>query len=196
MLDADGDLAQRAASGDPDAVTEIFRRYQHVVHRFARAMTRCPAVAEDVSQEVFVAVLCDLARYDPSRATLTTYLYGIVRNLSRQWIRNERRFSPLDALGPDSTLATYVNDPADAMEGSELASQVRRGLSQLPRPYREVVLLCDLHGFSYADTAVVAGISTSAVRSRLHRGRQLLRQRLARSINVETAGSINVEMRS
>jgi RNA polymerase sigma-70 factor (ECF subfamily) len=180
VLDSDGDLVQRAASGDLDAFTELFRRYRHVVYRFARAMTGCPAAAEDISQEVFVAVFRDLAKYDPDRATFTTYLYGIVRNLSRERLRKERRFFPLDVIGSSSAHAAYVDDPSDALEGVEIAFQVRRALQKLPPRYREPILLCDLHGFSYADAAVVIRISTSTVRSRLHRARQLLRQRLAR----------------
>lgn len=184
VLDADGDLVQRAASGDLDAFTEIFRRYHHVVQRFARTMTGCPAAAEDVSQEVFVAVFRDLARYEPNRAAFTTYLYGIVRNLSRERIRKEGRFSPLDELGRDSAHAIYCNDPCDALEGFELAAQVRRTLATLPPRYRELIVLCDLHGLSYAKAALVARIPTSSVRSRLHRGRQLLRRRLARAIGI------------
>ena len=183
MTEPDGELVQRAASGDANAFAEIFRRYQHVVHRFARAMTRCPIAAQDVSQDVFVTVLRDLTRYDPSRATFTSYLYGIVRNLSRERIRKERRFSPLEVLPPGSTHAIYLDDPCDALEGFELTAQVRQALRKLPRPCREVIVLCDLHGFSYADAAVVAGISTAAVRSRLHRGRRLLRLRLTRVLN-------------
>jgi RNA polymerase sigma-70 factor (ECF subfamily) len=180
VLDSDGELVQLAASGDLDAFTEVFRRYQHVVYRFARAMMGCPAAAEDISQEVFVAVFRDLAKYDPDRATFTTYLYGIVRNLSRERLRKERRFFSLDVISPFSAHTTYVDDPSDALAGIELASQVRRALQKLPPRYRELILLCDLHGFSYADAAVVTRISISTVRSRLHRARQLLRQRLAR----------------
>jgi RNA polymerase sigma-70 factor, ECF subfamily len=178
--DSDRGLVRRAASGDLDAFTELFRRHQHVVYRFARAMTGCPTAAEDIAQEAFVAVFRDLARYDGDRATFTTYLYGIVRNLSRERIRKERRFFPLEVLAPSSAQAAYVDDPADALEGTQLATAVRRALQKLPARYRELILLCDLHGLSYAEAAEVTRISQSAVRSRLHRGRQLLRQRLAR----------------
>jgi RNA polymerase sigma-70 factor, ECF subfamily len=184
VFDADGDLVQRAASGDLDAFTEIFRRYHHVVQRFARTLTGCPAAAEDVSQEVFVAVFRDLARYEPDRATFTTYLYGIVRNLSRERIRKEWRFSPLDVLGHDGAPVMYLNDPCDALEGLELAAQVRRTLAALPPRYRELIVLCDLEGLSYAEAALVARIPMSSVRSRLHRGRQLLRRRLERAISI------------
>ncbi len=177
-------LLQRAAAGDPDAFTEIFRRYQHVVYRFARAMTGCPAAAEDIAQDVFVVVLRDLGRYDPDRASFTTYLYGVVRNLSRDRLRRERRFFPLDLIAGNRR-TTYEVDPADAMAGAALAAEVRLALQRLPPRYREVILLCDVHNLSYEEAAVVVRISIPAVRSRLHRGRQLLRRRLARAVERE-----------
>jgi RNA polymerase sigma-70 factor, ECF subfamily len=183
VIEPDGELVQRAASGDVNAFTEIFQRYQHIVRRFARVMTGCPAAAEDLSQEVFVAILRDLARYDSSRATFTTYLYGIARNLSRERIRKEWRFSPLDMLAPDSERAVYVSDPSDVLAGLQLTAHLRGAMRKLPPQYREVVELCDLNGFSYAEAAIIVGISTAALRSRLHRARQLLRRRLARVLN-------------
>jgi RNA polymerase sigma-70 factor, ECF subfamily len=180
VLEADGQLVRRAQSGDVEAFTEIFRRYHPVVHRFARGMTCCPAAAEDVSQEAFLAVLRDLERYDPHRASFTTYLFGIVRNLSRERSRKDWRFAALDALDRPDEHEIYVDDPSAALEAFELASHLRRGLRQLPHRYRAVIVLCDLHGLSYANAAAVVGVSPSAVRSRLYRGRQLLRHRLGR----------------
>lgn len=162
-----------------EAFTGLYRQYQHVVYRFALAMTGSEAAAEDVAQETFVALFRHPDRYDPARASFTTYLYGIVRNLSRERIRRDRRFLPLDVL----TGARHVSDavdPAAALEDAELAAQVRRALSRLPARYRELIVLCDLHDLSYADAAAVTGLSTAAVRSRLHRGRQMLRRALAR----------------
>ena len=183
MIEPDGELVQRAASGDVNAFTEIFQRYQRIVTRFARVMTGCPVAAEDLAQEVFVAVLRDLARYDSSRATFTTYLYGITRNLSRERLRKEWRFSPLDVLTLDAEQTVYVSDPSDVLEALQLTSHLREALRKLAPQYREVIVLCDLQGFSYADAAVIVGISTAALRSRLHRARQLLRLRLARVLN-------------
>jgi hypothetical protein len=71
----DADLVRRAAEGDKDAFGAIFERYHGVVYRFARTMTGAADRAEDVTQEVFVVLLRDLARYEPHRAMLSTYLY-------------------------------------------------------------------------------------------------------------------------
>lgn len=171
-------LLARAAAGDHEAFADVYRRYHQVVYRFGCAMTGSEAAAEDLTQETFVSLFRELARYDPARASFTTYLYGIVRNLSRERLRRERRFLSLEVLGANRE-ASYTADPMGARQEAELASQVRRALSRLPARYRELIVLCDLHGLSYADTAVVVNISISAVRSRLHRGRQILRQRLS-----------------
>jgi RNA polymerase sigma-70 factor (ECF subfamily) len=187
----DAELLRRAASGDHDAFGLIYRRYQQIVYRFGRAMTGCPAAAEDITQEVFVTLFGDVARYDPSRASFTTYLYGIVRNLSRERLRRERRFLTLDAIRGAHDRTAFLDDPGGALEQAQRAAQMRQALLKLPARYRELIVLCDLHGLSYADAATVVRISTAAVRSRLHRGRQLLRQRLARTTRPEPRRQVN-----
>lgn len=174
------DLVSRAAAGDAQAFADIFRTYQHVVYRFSRAMTGSDAAAEDLTQETFVALYANLARYDATRASFTTYLYGIVRNLSRERLRHERRFLSLDALGCGGDAQAYESDPADRVESAQVVRHVRHALGKLPPCYREVIVLCDLHELSYGDAAAIVGASTAAVRSRLHRARQLLKRRLAR----------------
>jgi RNA polymerase sigma-70 factor (ECF subfamily) len=177
---ADVELLDRAAAGDKDAFGTVFERYQHVVYRFARAMTGSREAAEDVTQEVFIALIRDLRRYVPERATLGAYLYGIARNLSRDRLRRERRFL---AWVSGVTLADEkcTVDPFEQMVAGETSADVRHALAQIPVRYREVVILCDLHDLSYAEAGEILHTSTGAVRSRLHRGRYLLRQRLSRS---------------
>jgi RNA polymerase sigma-70 factor (ECF subfamily) len=170
----------QAAAGDSDAFAAVYREYQHVVYRFGCAMTGSESAAEDITQETFVALFRELSRYDPDRASVTTYLYGIVRNLSRERLRRDRRFLPLDVLRVGARRAGPTSDPSSALEGAETAAEVRRTLRRLPTRYRELIVLCDLHGMSYADAAAITGISIAAVRSRLHRGRLLLRRRLSR----------------
>ena len=173
------DVLRRAIDGDRDAFSWLYREYHQVVFRFARAMLGTQESAEDVTQEVFMALIAELGRYDPARAAFTTYLYGIVRNLTRERLRRESRFLSLDGL---TTMPEPVveGSPLERLEEVELAACVRRALRRLPATDREVVVLCDLHGLSYAEAATVVGASVAAVRSRLHRARQLLRRHLAR----------------
>jgi RNA polymerase sigma-70 factor (ECF subfamily) len=174
----DYELLRRAAEGERQAFELVYHRYHQVVYRFARAMTGGPDAAEDVTQEVFIALIKELPRYDPARAGFTTYLYGIARNLSRdRWRRTQRRLA-LEAIGLEKRSTT--DDPFDLIERAQAATQVHRALRGLPLRYREVIILCDLHGLSYAEAALVVRSSVGSVRARLHRARQLLRQRLSR----------------
>jgi RNA polymerase sigma-70 factor (ECF subfamily) len=177
----DLDLLRRASAGDSAAFAALFERYQHVVYRFARAMTGSADAADDVTQEVFIILIRDLHRFQPERSALSTYLYGIARNVSRDRARRERRFVPLDVLGLTRRCDPDVRGPFDRLLAAEADGEVRAALARLPVQYREVVVLCDLHDLSYAEVAAIVRASVGAVRSRLHRGRVLLRQRLSRA---------------
>jgi RNA polymerase sigma-70 factor (ECF subfamily) len=172
----DSDLVARARAGEREAFALLYRRHQAFVYRFARGMTGSSALAEDVVQDVFLALMRDLDRYDPERAPLRTYLFGIARNLARYKARGLWRLLSIEeaaqAAGPD--------DPAAALASTEEARHLRQCLGALPAKYREVIVLCDLQEVNYADTASMLGTPIGTVRSRLHRGRQLLLERLRR----------------
>jgi RNA polymerase sigma-70 factor, ECF subfamily len=190
----DYDLLRRAAEGERQAFELVYRRYQQVVYRFARAMTGHPDVAEDVTQEVFVALIKELPRYDPARAGFTTYLYGIARNLSRdRWRRAQRRLA-FETIGLERCRS--ADDPYDLLERAQAAAQVQRALRGLPLRYREVIVLCDLHGLTYVDAALVVRSSVCGVRARLHRARRLLRQRLVRLLEPAHVGQDGPAARS
>jgi RNA polymerase sigma-70 factor (ECF subfamily) len=173
----DLDLARGAAAGDLDAFAALYARHRRLVYRFARALTGSSDAAQDITQEVFVRLLVDVAgRYDAERGAFTTYLYGIVRNLSRDRIRRHTRLLSIDAV-PD--LVAEQDEPHRRLQDVETAVAVRGALKRLPSQFREVILLCDLHELSYEQAAIVAGTSVGAVRSRLYRGRRLVREHLA-----------------
>jgi RNA polymerase sigma-70 factor (ECF subfamily) len=176
--DDDDALLAAAAAGDAEAFGTLYARYQHVVYRFALAMAGTTDAAEDVTQDVFLALLDDGCGFDGSRARFSTYLYGIVRNLCRRRLRRLSRAHTLRLEAGEHELAPggrFVDHLADA----ERAASVRRALTRIPSRYREVIVLCDLHDLSYADAAAVIRASVPAVRSRLHRGRHLLRHELS-----------------
>src|SRR5262245_1359391 len=93
---ADEDLMRRSAQGDRDAFAAIYRRHHALIFRFARLMIGSSEAAEDVVQEVFLGVMRGAARYDPSRSTLTTYLYGAARHQVRRRLLCDRLFVSLD----------------------------------------------------------------------------------------------------
>jgi RNA polymerase sigma-70 factor, ECF subfamily len=170
----DAELIERALRGERDAFAAIYDRYQLKVFRFARSMSGSETFAEDITQEVFVALLQDLARYDPQRASLSTYLYGVARNMTRARLRPERRLVELDRVQVARLEAAGGDDPTEALARSQDLTRLRKAIVGLPSRYREVVILCDIHELSYVEAAAVIDTPIGTIRSRLHRARNLL----------------------
>src|SRR5688572_33349876 len=93
---SDVELVRRAAAGDRAAFAAIYERHRTVVYRYGRLMSGSDATAEDVTQEVFVTLIHTIPTYEPQRAGLLTYLYGVARNVTRNRIRRDRRFVALE----------------------------------------------------------------------------------------------------
>jgi RNA polymerase sigma-70 factor (ECF subfamily) len=181
--DPDRDLMRRTAQGDREAFATLYRLHHASVYRFARLMTGSSASAEDVVQEVFLGLMRDASRYDPARASLTTYLYGSARHHTRRRLLRDRLFVTLDedAAGPCPSRP----DAADELIRQRDVDDLRRAIVRLPARYREVIVLCDLQDVSYADAAQALGCALGTVRSRLHRARQLLADKMHRACSHE-----------
>ena len=172
----DDELVRRAQTGERDAFAEIYRRYHAVVYRFARMMSGSPAIGEDITQETFMVFLRDLQRYDPRCSRMSTYLYGVARNLTRSYLRQNRRFVRLEFTEAREPVLT--SDSTSSLERSQERDLLRRIIADLPSRYREVVILCAIHGLSYAEVAAILGTPVGTVRSRLSRGRRAIANRL------------------
>jgi RNA polymerase sigma-70 factor (ECF subfamily) len=166
---SDQELLLKMLSGDEDAFTTLYRRRQGPVYRFALQMTGNVVVAEDVTQEVFMALLTKTAKYDVARGSLASFLYGVARNLVLR--RIEKTAEIEDYAGPEDLL--------DDLTRRETVEHVRRAVLSLPAVYREAVVLCDLQDTSYEEAALVLDCPIGTVRSRLNRGRSMLAQKLA-----------------
>ena len=175
---SDEELAARAIAGERDAFGAIYQRHHVAIYRFARAMTGSTTLAEDVTQETFVELIRTLPRYDAGRGPLRTYVYAIARNVSRYRLRRERRFVEFDAAMHEPWTSA---DPAHPMIQSQTVARVRAFIRALSSRYREVLVLCDLQGLSYEEAAAVIRAPVGTVRSRLHRARQQLAERLAKA---------------
>lgn len=174
---SDDDLVRRAVAGERDAFLMIYQRHHGGIYRFARAMTGSTTAAEDVTQDVFLFVLQKLDRFDAARGSLATFLYAVARNMSRHRLRKERRFVALD--DPAERESPPGDDPASAMMTSETVTRVRRLILTLSSRYREVLILCDLQGVTYEEASRILSTPIGTVRSRLHRARAQLGERLA-----------------
>jgi len=180
---SDHDLLRGMRGGDEAAFTALYRRWQGPLFRYALRVSGSPALAEDVTQEVFMALLRRNEGYDPSRGEVSSYLHGIARNLARRRIERERGHLPLaDEAGPDDPLADLVR--------RERTDLVWEGILGLPLHYREVVVLCDLQGLSYEEAAAALACAVGTVRSRLHRGREQLGVRLRSARTLPAAEAV------
>jgi RNA polymerase sigma-70 factor, ECF subfamily len=178
----DEELVRRLRHGDEEAFVGLYRREGPAVFRFAMAMTGSRTLAEDVTQETFLALIEGFSRFDLARGSLAAYVKGTARHLLHRRLTTERRFVPLpDAHEESSATSAGGDDPLEGLERRQRVGRVHRALLTLPLHYREAVALCDLEGLDYAEAATTLRCSVGTVRSRLSRGRELLARKLRAS---------------
>jgi RNA polymerase sigma-70 factor, ECF subfamily len=187
----DAQLLGRMLAGDEEAFVTLYRRRQGGVYRFALQMCGSAAVAEDVTQEVFIVLMRDGRNFDPSRGSLAAFLYGVARNHVLRVFDRERALVQFDGDDPESDHAPHESlvahdDPLGDLTRGETVERVRQAVLALPPHYREAVVLCDLHEVSYAEAAGALGVAVGTVRSRLHRGRAMLVEKLRGLARQET----------
>ena len=188
--DGDQTLLERAWAGDRAAFGLLYQRHGEV-YRFALQMSGSVPLAEEVTQEVFLALVSERGRFDANKGDLSSYLYGMTRNQVRRRLERDRRYVAYDLDDEGGDVPAEEEDVLTAMTRRESIDAVRQAVLTLPPVYREVVILCELHEQSYAAAAQVVGCAVGTVRSRLHRARGLLAQKLrsgATAVEAQVAG--------
>lgn len=157
---------------------EVVRDHSPKVYRLAYRLTGNKYDAEDLTQEVFVRVFRSLANFKPG--TLDGWLHRITTNLFLDQARRKSRIR-FDGLADDaeSRLPSNHPGPERSFEFNNLDLDVQAALEELPPDFRAAVVLCDLEGLAYDEVARVLGVKLGTVRSRIHRGRTILREKLA-----------------
>jgi RNA polymerase sigma-70 factor (ECF subfamily) len=180
----DDDLLRRMIAGDEEAFTVLYRRRQGGIYRFALHMSGTPSIAEEVTQEVFLVLLREARQFDPQRGSVSAFLFGIARNHVLRCLERDRRYVALAGDG-EQELPRAIEGawaaPGNFVDGlmrAETIELVRRAVLALPANYREAVVLCDLEEMDYREAAQALGCAVGTVRSRLHRGRALLLEKL------------------
>jgi RNA polymerase sigma-70 factor (ECF subfamily) len=177
-------LARSAASGDEIARGELIRRYQDRIYQVAYGFVRDRDEAMDITQDTFLQMLEGLPRFR-EQANFYTWLHRIALNRCIDWGRRRtRRAQPVSL---DDLIEEGWTEPADgrptsrpdqALMAKELRGQIFAAIDTVPELFRSVVLLADVEGMSIGEIAARLRCPVNTVKTRLHRGRCLVRRRL------------------
>ncbi len=194
--ESDGELVARFLSGDRDAFEQIVLRHQDRVFRLCFRILDSRQLAEDAAQEVFVKVFKNLHRFRGD-SQLSTWMYRVTLNHCRnvhayRSRRRERAHLSLDVGDSNqegTRRAPELSDPGPDAEEGLLADERRRllraELDMLEPLWREILILRDVEGLSYEETAAALNIAPGTVKSRIHRARSELRRRMLRRLKLE-----------
>lgn len=197
---ADEELLRLMLAGDRAAFAQLYQRWQSSVYRFALRMTGASALAEDITQDVFLILMRDGGQYE-ARGKFASYIFTIARHSVLRRLQRERRFvsfepdTDFEQDGEGAVEETILNedDPLAELTRNEMIDAVRQAVQGLPLHYREVVLLCHLHELSYAEAAEIIGCEIGTVCSRLYRARAILAKRLD-ALKADTAPQMNLNL--
>jgi len=178
-------LARGLRRRDPALLDGLIEQYQYRLYRYLLYLTGSPETAEDLFQETWIRVLDRGHQYD-GRSKFETWLFAIARHLAVDWSRrkNPRSLESLTEAdsGEPFELAAGGASVLDGIARQETEARVRASLGQLPAVYREVLLLRFQEDLTIEEIATVLGAPVSTVKSRLYRGLDGLRERLAGGI--------------
>jgi RNA polymerase sigma-70 factor (ECF subfamily) len=177
VITSEGTVAAEAAAWVPPTWEEVVREHGNRVYRLAYRLTGNAHDAEDLTQDVFVRVFRSLADFTPG--TFEGWLHRITTNLFLDRMRRQQKIR-FDAL-PDDTerLAGREPSPEAVYAEARLDADIESALAALPPDFRAAVVLCDIEQLSYEEIAQTLGVKLGTVRSRISRGRAMLRQALA-----------------
>jgi RNA polymerase sigma-70 factor, ECF subfamily len=186
----EAELLGRVRGGDPHAVRLIVQRHNQRLFRIARSIVRNDGEAEDVLQEAYCNAFTHLHDFR-AESQFGTWLARIVINEALGRVRRHRPTVELTAVenspGPAAQIIPFPNapsqlDPEVIMAQSEIRALLERAIDDLPENFRTVLVARLIEGMSVEETAALFGILPETVKTRLHRGRRLLKQEMEKHI--------------
>ncbi|MGA7416152.1 MAG: RNA polymerase sigma factor [Bryobacteraceae bacterium] len=152
---------------------QAFDLHHQAVFRFVYRLTQRADLAEDITQDCFLAYLRAGERFDAQRGTsLKTYLIAIARNLAFKWVRDYGRECQIDDPFESST-------PSESGAAFDISTAVATAVASLAPLQQEALILFEYEGFTLEEIAAISGVDIGTVKSRLHRARERLRRILA-----------------
>lgn len=179
-------------AGSEDAYAWLIGEFHQPIYSLVYRMVADPADAADTTQEVFLKVFRGMKHFH-GESSLKTWIYRIAlheaSNRRRWWFRHKSKETSMERTGAPAewgvasaikdSLVDGADSPFDRVAHEEVRARVEEELREVPEPYRTTVILRDLEEMSYEEIAEVTQVSLGTVKSRLTRGREALRQRLA-----------------
>ena len=183
----DEQLMEQLAQGSHYAFEELLARYETAVVTFCYAFMRSREAAEDIAQETFMRVFRNARRYQPV-AKFTTWLYKIAANLCINELKKgklRQSISLHESAGPDpdgtkviERIASGDSSPLSDVEKIEASSLIGKAIDHLPDDQRTTLVMVEFHHMQYQDIAEVLGVTVSAIKMRVKRARETLRETL------------------
>lgn len=184
----DQELIGRLQRREKDAADQLARIYGPMIHQLAFRYMKSWEDAEEVAQDVMMKVVRRIEAFRGDSA-LSSWIYRITFNTAMSRLRNSKHSRPLEVLQADLSQDSSASEPFDVPDWSGLGddavmrAQLREALAQalteLPDVYRVPVVLRDIQGLSTEEASQVLQVKTQTLKSRLHRGRMMLRERLS-----------------
>jgi RNA polymerase sigma-70 factor (ECF subfamily) len=173
-------LVEQVKAGKERALEDLMERYRSRVYRLAFRFAGEKEDAEEIVQEVFMTLYQKLDQFQ-GKSAFSTWLYRVAVNTSLMKIRNQARGEhvSIDELSEDHFQHDEdAQNPDETIMTEEALQRIENAVGRLPDDFKTVVVLRDIEGFSNEETAEILGISAAAAKSRIHRARAYLRQRL------------------
>jgi len=178
--------------GDQEALKEIIDKYHEKLFAVANRICNNPADAEEILQDVYMIALNKIDRFE-ERSTLSTWLYRITVNAALMKLRSQRASKsnlPIDGytalLGDDDNVLRSneeARSPDETLMTKEFYEQIKDSVETLPEIYQNVFFLRDVQGYSIKETSEMLQTTPAAIKSRLHRSRFFLREKLGQYVN-------------
>jgi RNA polymerase sigma-70 factor (ECF subfamily) len=179
-MNTSADLVTRVCQGDADAFRLIFERYSRPVISFIYDMVNDRGLAEDLTQETFVRAFRAIHTMR-AETKLSTWLFGIARNVARESLRARARANTHVDLA-DKSVTDLSDDkpvPVEGLLSKELNAVIRRSLAALDEDKRVVFTLKVMHQYSYEEIAAITGFSLAKLKTDLHRARAEMRKKIS-----------------
>jgi RNA polymerase sigma-70 factor (ECF subfamily) len=196
LQDLDAELVAQAQGGKLEAFEELVRRHTQLIYRTLMGMLGNPADAQDGLQDTFLSAFKHISGFQ-GRSKFSTWLVSIARNTALQRLRGRKNVESLDERDREEEgdfrprqLRSWEDNPEQSHSKSEIKQLVEAGILGLPAKYRVVVVLRDIEQLSTDEVARELGLSAPAVKTRLLRGRLMLREWLSPHFTANTKGAV------